>query len=229
MKTLCITHADFESPGVIEEWVSKNNHDFKIEKPYRGELLSDINSFDSLIIMGGPQSPLKITEFPYLSFEIDLIRTAIAQNKSILGFCLGAQLIGEALAAETSRSPEKEVGVYPINLTEQGKVDFLLQDFPDTFPVIHWHNDMPGINKDSIILASSLGCPRQIVRYKKNIYGFQCHLEITFEGIKSLIEAVPEDLKPSAFTQTKEELLQQDYRSINNLMFKILDRFYSQN
>ncbi|MGB4190945.1 MAG: hypothetical protein WBJ81_00130 [Rickettsiales bacterium] len=40
-----------------------------------------------------------------------------------------------------------------------------------------------------------------------------------------MIEAVPEDLKPSKFTQIKEELLEQDYQSINNLMITILSRF----
>src|SRR3990167_675330 len=112
-----------------------------------------------LILMGGPQSPLKIGEFPYLADEIDLIKTAFLQNKRILGFCLGAQLIGEALGAPTGRSPEKEVGVYPVTLTEEGKKDPLLTDLPDNFPVIHWHNDMPGLLEDSALLAYSEGCP----------------------------------------------------------------------
>ena len=225
MNILCITHADFESPGVIEQWALDNNYGFKIEKPYKDEKLSTIDAFDLLIIMGGPQSPLKLNEFPYLSAEIDLIKTAISQNKKILGFCLGAQLIGEAFGARTARSPEKEVGVYPINLADEASNDLLLQGLPRRFSVIHWHNDMPGLTRSSVLLASSLGCPRQIIRYKNNVYGFQCHLEITLDGIKALIETVPEDLKPSKFTQSKEELLAQDYQSINNLMITILDRF----
>ncbi len=225
MNILCITHADFESPGVIEQWALDNNYSFKIEKPYKNKKLSAIDNFDILIIMGGPRTPLKLNEFPYLSAEIDLIKSAITQNKKILGFCLGAQLIGEAFGAKTALSPEKEVGVYPITLTAEANNDLLLQGLPSSFPVIHWHNDMPGLTDTSIILASSLGCPRQIVKYKNNVYGFQCHLEITLDGIKALIEAVPEDLKPSKFTQSKEELLAQDYQSINNLMITILDRF----
>ena len=225
MNILCITHADFESPGVIKRWALDNNYGFKIEKPYKGEKLSAIDDFDFLIIMGGPQSPLKINEFPYLSAEIELIKSAMAQNKKILGFCLGAQLIGEALGAKTARSPEKEVGVYPINLADEASNDSLLQGLPNSFPVIHWHNDMPGLTDTSVLLASSLGCPRQIVKYKHNIYGFQCHLEITLDGIKALIEAVPEDLSASKFTQSEEELLEQDYQSINNLMITILNRF----
>ena len=225
MNILCLTHADFETPGIIEQWALEQNLAFQIKRPYRGESLPDIDPFDFLIIMGGPQSPLKLDQFPYLSLEINLIRSAIAQNKKIVGFCLGAQLIGEALGAKTERSPEKEVGVYPITLTSEGEKDRLLKDFPSSFPVIHWHNDMPGLTQDSVVLASSLGCPRQVVRYKENIYGFQCHLEITLAGIKTMLAAVPEDLNPSKFTQSETVLLNQDYRSINDKMIQILDVF----
>jgi hypothetical protein len=39
-----------------------------------------------------------------------------------------------------------------------------------------------------------------------------------------MIKACPGDLKPSRFTQTPDELLKQDYSTINQLMIKILDR-----
>ena len=170
------------------------------------------------------QSPLQIEESPYLADEIAAIKAALAQNKRVLGFCLGAQLIGEALGAKTARSPEKEVGVYPITLTAEGAKDPLLAGLGEVLPVIHWHNDMPGLTPDAVLLASSLGCPRQAVRYRDNVYGFQCHLEITRDGIAGMIKAVPDDLRPSRFTQPEEELMKQDYPTINNLMFTILDR-----
>jgi GMP synthase (glutamine-hydrolysing) len=225
MKILCITHADFETPGVIESWAHDAKHHFKVSKPYREKLSDNPNDFDILIIMGGPQSPLKLEQFPYLADEVELIQQFLAQDKKVLGFCLGAQLIGEALGATTERSPEKEIGVYPITLTQEAATDPLLQHLPTTLPVIHWHNDMPGITETSTLLAFSAGCPRQIIRYKKNVYGFQCHLEITHEGIHALLEAVPGDLKPSTFTQTKENILTQDYASINNTMIDILNTF----
>lgn len=225
MNILCITHANFETPGTIQEWALNNNYNFKIEKPYRGEILSSIDNFDFLIIMGGPQNIQNLKEYPYLITEINLIKTAISKNKKILGICLGAQLIGEALEVKSLSSPEKEIGVYPINLTVEGMSDPLLQNMPKSFPVIHWHNDMPGINDKCILLASSPGCPHQIIKYRNNVYGFQCHLEMTLKCIKKMIAAAPEDLTPSKFTQTKEELLNQDYTSINNSMLQILDQF----
>lgn len=225
MDILCITHADFETPGVIQDWALENNYSFKLEKPYREETLSSIDRFDLLIIMGGPQNLQKLTNYPYLIAEINLIKEAITKNKKVLGFCLGAQLIGEALGIKTLSSPEKEVGVYPIDLTLEGINDPLLKNIPKSFPVIHWHNDMPGMNNNSVLLASSRGCPNQIIKYRNNVYGFQCHLEMTLNCIKKMIAASPEDLTPSRFTQTKEKLLAQDYTSINNLMISILSQF----
>ncbi len=223
MNILCITHADFENPGTIESWVLNKGYNFQIAKPYKGEKLD--HDFHMLIVMGGPQSSTKLDDFPYLADEIALIREAINENKMVLGFCLGAQLIGEALGASASRSPEKEVGVYPLTLTDEGTKDPLLVGLPQQIPVIHWHNDMPGLTDESVLLAYSEGCPRQIVRYKPMVYGFQCHLEIDLDGIKTMVEAVPEDLQESRFTQSKDELFAQDYESINHLMVELLDRF----
>jgi GMP synthase (glutamine-hydrolysing) len=225
MNILCITHADFETPGIIEMWAHRNGHDFKISSPYKSDRLSEHKNFDFLIVMGGPQSPLEIDKALYLKNEILLIKQAIENNKLVLGFCLGAQLIGEALGGNTERSPEKEVGVFPITLTAEGVIDPLLQGLPKEFPVIHWHNDMPGTTKDSVILAFNEGCPRQILRYARKVYGFQCHLEITSAGIEDMIKACPGDLKTSPFTQTPEQLRKQDYTSINNTMIQILERF----
>ena len=225
MRILCIQHADFETPGTIEQWAANNGYRFKLERPYRGEQLSEIGDFDVLISMGGPQSAARIAEFPYLQAEIELIRAAFSKRLKILGICLGAQLIGEALGAKTETSPEKEIGVYPISLTEEGTNDPLLKGLPRSFPVIHWHSEMPGLTKNAAILASSPGCPRQIVRYAINAYGFQCHMEITLDGIKTMMAAVSEDLRASKFTQSHKELLDNDYSCINSSLVTILDRF----
>lgn len=224
MKILCILHSDFETPGVIEDWAVASNHSFLICKPYQGESCLQQEEFDLLIIMGGPQSPLEIDKAPYLKDEIALIQRSISQDKVIIGFCLGAQLIGEALGAKTENSPYKEVGVFPITLTDEGLIDPLLQGFPKEFLVIHWHNDMPGLTPTSEILAHSKGCPRQIIRYAPKIVGFQCHLEITLEGMEITIKACPHDLRPSPFTQSEQELLKKNYNEINSRMYEILDR-----
>ncbi len=229
MKILYVLHADFETPGAIESWAAEKRFDQEYISPFKGEVLPARGSFDCLIVMGGPQSPLAIDRFPYLENEIALIRDAIKAGLPVLGFCLGAQLIGEALGTATMQSPSKEVGVFPIALSEQGRNDPLLTGLPQEFLVAHWHNDMPGLTKDAIVLAKSAGCPRQIIRYAPHVYGFQCHAEMTLQIADLLIENCEEDLVPGAspYVQPPQTILGNDFNAINQNMYRILDNFLS--
>lgn len=225
MKIHAILHASFETVGIIENWCEENGHSLNLTHSYADQVLPILGEFDFLIIMGGPQSPLQQNQYPYLTHAIQLIQESINAKKLILGFCLGAQLVAEALGAKTLKSPEKEVGIFPIMLTEEGKKDPLLQGFDESFNVIHWHNDMPSIPKEAVLLASSLGCPNQAFRYKSHVYGFQFHMEITQENAKKMCIHCPDDLTPSKFTQAQEIFLSSNFHSINEKMKTILDRF----
>lgn len=223
MKILFVTHADFEKPGYIETWASQSGHNTQEVRPYTGEKLPSAVTFDFLVVMGGPQSPLAIENAPYLNDEIELIKQTIKQHKPIMGVCLGAQLIGEALGSKTERSPNREVGVYPIELLDAAKNDPAFQNFPNQFDVMHWHSDMPGMSKDAVLLAASNGCPRQIVRYGEKIYGVQCHLELTKDLVKGMIENCPNDLKPGIYINTIDQLMAVDYSEINAKLHGILN------
>ncbi|MDP1834361.1 MAG: homoserine O-succinyltransferase [Chlamydiales bacterium] len=223
MKIQFVIHADFELPGIIDIWAKESGFTTNICRPFAGEQLPVVSDFDWLIVMGGPQTPLEPERYPYLIKEIALIRQSVEADKTVLGFCLGAQLIGEAFGARTERSPNKEVGIYPIHLTEEGKQDPLLQGMPSTFSVMHWHNDMPGLTAASKVLAVSDGCPRQIIRYGEKVYGFQCHPESTLSDIKNMIANCADDLVPARYVQTAEEILSGDYVTINKHMVAILE------
>ena len=224
MKIQFVIHADFEQPGTLLTWAKSKNFETSIWRPFAHEPKPDENGFDWLVVMGGPQSPLEVDIYPYLLDEIKLIQSALKQNKWVLGFCLGAQLLGEALGAKTSRSPNKEVGIFPIVLTDEGKKDPYLQGLPESFLVTHWHNDMPGLTKDCKVLACSEGCPRQIIRYKSNAYGFQCHPEVTRKDLQDMIQHCAADMAGSPFVQNKETMLSQDIEAINARMISILDK-----
>lgn len=223
MRLHTIIHAPFEKLGTIETWSVKNHHSLTSTHTYRGEKLPAISEFDFLIIMGGPQSPLEIDQYPYLQNEIDLTKLAIANQKSVLGICLGAQIIGTALGAKTERSPNKEVGVFPITLTNEADTDPIFKLFPKQFDVMHWHNDMPGLTNECVLLAKSEGCPRQAIRYGEKVYGLQCHMEMTPELVKGMIEHCAHDLTPSRYTQIPAEMLAADLSSMNLNLWKLLD------
>lgn len=227
MKILFVTHASFEQPGSIEAWAKRNNHETEEVRPYAGEQLPDIDAYDMLIIMGGPQSPLEIEDSSFLKDEINLIKQALDKNKRIIGVCLGAQLITEALGAKTERSPNKEIGMYQLELLSCAESDPVFSKFPKMLDVMHWHSDMPGLVDEVELLAKSEGCPRQAFRYGDRVYGFQCHFELTKELVEGMIEHCNGDLKAGKYVMTPEELMALDYSEINRRMDKVLDYLVS--
>jgi GMP synthase (glutamine-hydrolysing) len=230
MKMHIVMHEPFEAPAAIVTWAEKNNCPVSYTKLFAGDQLPDTcNDFDYLIVMGGPQSPATTTtEFPYFNApkESALIAEAIRKNKFVLGVCLGAQLIGEALNSKFEHSPNREIGVFDLTLTESGKKDPVFSIFPETFPVGHWHGDMPGITPESEILAYSAGCPRQVVRYTPRVYGFQCHFEFTPEAIEGMIKNCAGELKQYKslpYIQNAETLRKNNYAPVNAKLFAFLD------
>lgn len=226
-----IIHEHFEAPGAYEVWGKSRGCSMSYSRVYQGDPLpEDLQSTDLLIIMGGPQSPATtLEECPWFDAqaEMRLIGRAIEAGKTVIGVCLGSQLIGEALGAAFCHSPEKEIGTFPVRLTEAGKGNPLFEDFGHELNVGHWHNDMPGLTPQAKVLAYSEGCPRQIVQYGERVYGFQCHMELTPEVVELLIEHSQNDLRRAAefrFVETAEKLRSHDYREMNQVLFSFLDK-----
>ena len=227
-----IIHEHFEAPGAYESWAKTRHHSIGYSRVYDGEALPEaVDGIDLLIVMGGPQSPATTTQAcPWFDAqaEMALIRRAMAAGKAVLGVCLGSQLIGEALDAPFSHSPEKEIGKFPVWLTDAGRRNPLFSHFGPTLEVGHWHNDMPGLTPDAEIIAWSEGCPRQIVKYSERVYGFQCHLELTPEVVELLIAHSQNDLRLAGerrFIDTPDRLRAHDYREMNQMLFTFLDKF----
>ena len=223
-------HESFEAPGAIELWAKEKQHKITYTRLYEGDSFPDgSDDIDFLVVMGGPQSPATTVEecahFDAAK-EVHFIKTAIDGNKILLGVCLGAQLIGEALGAKFEHSPNREIGVFEITLTEAGREDPFFATLPEKFDVGHWHGDMPGLTPESEVLAYSQGCPRQIVRYSPKIYGFQCHFEFTPETMEQMINNSTHELekyKDLPYVESVEKLRSYDFKEIDEKLFKFLD------
>ena len=231
MRVHFIVHESFEAPGAYETWAIHQGHAVSYSRVYAGDKLpARVEDIDFLIIMGGPQDPdTTLEECPHFDSkgEQTLIASAIKAGKVVIGICLGSQLIGEALGAPYSHSPEKEIGKFPITLTEDGCKNKMFSHFAKMLEVGHWHNDMPGLTADAKIIAYSEGCPRQIVLYSDRVFGFQCHMELTSQVVEQLIAHSEKDLSRAAayrFVNTPEELRAHDYREMNQMLFAFLDK-----
>lgn len=227
-----ILHETFEVPGAYLKWAQERGHNVTSTKVYEEEKLPEtVDGIDFLIVMGGPQSPDENRQaFPYYDpkAEIALIQKAIDADIYIVGVCLGAQLLSVAYGGKYEHSPEREIGVFPINLTEAGLADDHIKDFGSTLDTGHWHGDMPGLSDNAVVIATSKGCPRQIVRFSPKHYAFQAHLEFDPEAIDLLIAADGEEHlrqqnQELPFVQTPEQLRANDYSQMNKKLFAFLD------
>ena len=232
MKVHFVLHETFEVPGAYLKWAQERGHQVTTTKVYDSEVLPEsVDELDFLIVMGGPQSPDEDREaFPYYDpqAEIQLIQKAIKSDRYIVGVCLGAQLLSVAYGAEYEHSPEREIGVFPITLTEAGLEDEHVKVLGPTLITGHWHGDMPGLSEDAVVLATSQGCPCQIIRFSPKHYAFQAHLEFDPEAVDLLIAADGEDVLEEQsqnlnFVQQPDVIRNYDYREMNAKLYAFLD------
>lgn len=232
MKVHFVLHEIFEVPGAYLKWVQERGHQVTTTKVYEKESLPEtVDGIDFLIVMGGPQSPDEDWEtFPYYDpqAEIELIQKAMKADRYIVGVCLGAQLLSVAYGAEYEHSPEREIGVFPITLTEAGLKDNHVKVLGPTLNTGHWHGDMPGLTEDAVVLATSQGCPRQIIRFSPKHYAFQAHLEFDPEAVELLIaadgeEVLEEQSQKLTYVQKPEAIRAYDYQEMNAKLYAFLD------
>ena len=232
MRVHFVLHETFEVPGAYLKWAQERSHQVKMTKVYEREALPEtVDEIDFLIVMGGPQSPDEDrATFPYYDpqAEIELIQKAMKADCYIVGVCLGAQLMSVAYGAEYEHSPEREIGVYLVNLTPEGLADPHVGLFGANFDSGHWHGDMPGLTEDAVVLATSQGCPRQIIRFSPKHYAFQAHLEFDSEAVDLLIAAAGEEVleeqsKKLTYVQNPETIRAYDYQEMNAKLYAFLD------
>jgi GMP synthase-like glutamine amidotransferase len=228
MKTLrihCLQHVPFEGLGCIEDWVSTNGHSLSSTKFYENNNLPELSDFDWLIVMGGPMGVYDEEKYDWLSGEKEFIRNAIQEGKTVIGICLGAQLIASSLGAEVYPNAEKEIGWFPIFPTESGKSIELLSGSLDPFPVFHWHGDTFDLPLGALRLASSEVCLNQAFLYNRKVVGIQFHFEVTEKSLNQMITFCGNELVSGRYIQSAETILgnTQFISEINNRMFHLLD------
>ncbi len=229
-----LKHVPFEGPDSISVWAKEKGLSLKCTNLYDGPAFPAADSFDSLVIMGGPMGVYEQQKYPWLEGELALIREAIRSGKKVLGICLGAQLIAGALGARVYPHTQKEIGWYEVEKVNGGR-DPLFAEFPERFVAFHWHGDTFDLPKGAAPLFRSKACENQGYRVGENVLGLQFHPEVTGNGVRLMAENLASHFKPEGetgeafrFVQTQAEILggSTHCARIGPLFFKTLDLFF---
>ena len=219
-----LQHVPFEDLGSMKAWLQAHGHSLSVTRLYKEEPLPQINSFDWLIVMGGPMSITDIETYPWLTNEKAFIKQAIDEKKIVLGICLGSQLIAYVLGAAISKNTHKEIGWFPIQISENVKATHLGAALPHEFDVFHWHDDTFSLPDKAMPLASSEACRNQGFLIDNRVLGLQFHLETTPESALDLTIHCKDELDHSRYVQSAEDMLSKPERfeNINTIMNEIL-------
>ena len=186
MRVLIIDNMDGTPLGQIGVALDEANVEILRVAAYRGQPLPEsTDGFDGLIVLGGEQDALDDVHYPYMPALCSLMRDFVSEDKSVLGVCLGSQLLARAHGGDNLLNYTREFGWQDVSLTSEGQVDPVLGALPEHFDIFEWHVDSFTLPAEAVHLARNQAVESQAFRIGRAAYGMQFH----FEANQSVVES----------------------------------------
>jgi GMP synthase (glutamine-hydrolysing) len=218
-------HVSFEGLGSIADWDEAAGFQISATRFFRNDPLPVVDDFEWLVIMGGPMNIYAEEAHPWLRDEKKIIRQAIERGKTVLGICLGAQLIADVLGAAVKANRNREIGWFPIYKTAAAQKVRVAAALPDKLPVLHWHGDTFDLPDGAVHLAKSDACDHQVFVFNQRVVALQFHLEATPQSLERLIRHCGSEIDGSPYVQDPAVMLADPIRFAvaNKVMDRLLD------
>ena len=185
-KILVFQHIAVEHPGVFRDFMREDGVEWRAVELDAGESIPDLGGYDALWVMGGPMDVWEDDLHPWLEAERTAIREALLERKlPFLGFCLGHQLLAQALGGEVGPAAEPEIGIFDVELTEAGRASPLFEGVPATHACLQWHGaEVLQPPAGARVLAASPACAVQALGVGGHAFSIQYHVEITARTVR---------------------------------------------
>ena len=156
-KALVIRHApaetlasNFTSVLQSENFQLEPLNIFEDAPDYRSFQAPPLEDISLIIALGGPMSAND--NYPALLEEREYLRSAIAAGKPVMGICLSAQIMAQALGGKVEATGGYQFGLARLLITEKGAADPVFGKIEVPLaPTLH--GDCFSIPKDAVKLA----------------------------------------------------------------------------
>ena len=189
-RILIIKNITREGPGLIAKVFKNKKIIFDQVDLSEPPSLPSLADYEAVIVLGGPDSANDRT--PKMQLLLKTVKKIIDSHMPYLGICLGMQVLVKAGGGSVLKNPEKEIGLYgsdgkrfSVILTREGKSDPFIGKLPKEFPIFQLHGETVQLAAGMKLLGTGTFCRHQIVKVGKSAYGFQGHLELTPEMLRS--------------------------------------------
>jgi GMP synthase (glutamine-hydrolysing) len=167
-KILVLQHMPWEGPGrhLIR---SARNQQVRLDiVEVWHQPIPNVKPYDGIIVLGGSPNVEQEKEYPFLKAEKEVIRLALKADKAYLGFCLGHQLLADALRARIGPNFCRSVGFIEGHTTKNGRQHAMFVGMPKSFPLFKWHSQavLPPLPKEIEVLVTSAECEVEAISVK---------------------------------------------------------------
>lgn len=200
----CLRHEEPDVLGIGEEVLSAEGVPVEYVDLWRHDP-PPFTDVSGLVVLGGDMNADDVERFPFLASERQLLAQAVAGGVPVLGICLGAQLLARALGAAVTPSPRRELGFFPVHVTEATTDDPLASSFQDGDLVFQWHRDTFDLPEGAARILEGEAVANQAFRAGQQAWGFQFHLEVTHDELDAWLGLAEETIEKEWGT-TAEEL-----------------------
>jgi GMP synthase (glutamine-hydrolysing) len=172
---LIVLHQETSSPGRVGKVLEARGFPLDIRRPPLGDDLPEtLEHHSGAVVFGGPMSAND--DHDYVRRETDWLAVPLAENKPLLGICLGAQMLVNHLGGEVKEHPDGlvEIGWYPIRPTEEGE---RLMAWPSM--IYQFHREGFSLPDGAVRLVTGDSYENQAFRYGENAWAVQFHAELT--------------------------------------------------
>lgn len=163
----------------------------------------DYDNVEGVISLGGPQNLTDQPPPPWMEAEMAYLRGAHERQLPVIGICLGAQLVAQALGGKVGPSTP-EWGFHKVQIPPPAQVETMMAGIAWDSWQFQAHNQaVLELPPGALVLGTSAACKVQAFKVGLRTYGFQYHFECDRPAIDALMATAPGGV-PAGFAEQAE-------------------------